>query len=59
MDNKVLFFIVRAIYIHSGEYIVIDQIGMVWKRGTYSECKNWVRTIGGGDFSYYTIKRIR
>ena len=54
----VVIFIVRAIYIHSGTYVVVDKLGLIWENGSCSKCKNWIKIhlVSGSD--YYTIKRV-
>lgn len=53
----IIFLIVRGIYF-SGEFIVIDRLGMIWIRGSYKTCKSWLKQRGVWNDPFYIIKRI-
>lgn len=53
----IIFLILRGIYF-SGEFIVTDRLGMIWIRGSYKTCKDWLKQHGTWNNPYYMIKRI-
>ena len=55
--DVVAIFVIRAIYINSGEYAVVDKLGIIWESGSYNKCKSWVK-FHDKEGTFYSIKRV-
>ena len=53
----VVFFIVREIYLR-GEFVVVDELGMIWEQGSYRKCSNWLYKNKVYNGSFYKIRKI-